>query len=103
MSNTIREDIVTYTIPIAEFRTEANRYDKFGNHHLTPATYRGGVRTELFIPEYEQHPGQFPPNLLTKYQKEHGGELPPDYETTREWYFKNARWQLPYNDPAGEP
>ncbi len=102
MSNTIREDIVTHTIPIAEFRTEANRYDKFSNHHLTPATYRGGVRTELFIPEYEQHPGQFPPNLLTKYQKEHGGELPPDYKTTREWYFRQARWQLPYHDPGEE-
>ncbi|MFC2032012.1 nitrilase-related carbon-nitrogen hydrolase [Chloroflexota bacterium] len=101
MSKTIREDIVTYTIPIAEFRTEANRYDKFSNPHFTPATYRGGVRTELFIPEYKQHPGQFPPNLLTKYQIEHSGELPPDYKTTRFWYFKHARWELQYHD-SGE-
>jgi len=100
MSDTIREDIVTHTIPIAEFRTGANSYDIFANHHLTPATYRGGVRTELFVPEYEQHPGQFPPNLLTKYQREHDGRLPPDYKTTREWYFNHARWELAYHDPG---
>ncbi len=102
MSDTIREDILTFTIPIGEFRTEANRYDFYGNRHLTPCTYRGGVRAELFMPEYEKYLGQFPPNLMTKYQKEHDGELPPDFKTTREWYFKHARWQFPYRDP-GEP
>ena len=100
MSPTIREDIVTYNIPIAEFRTGENRYDKFGNHHLTPSTYRGGVRTEIFVPEYEQHPGQFPPNLLSEYQRDHDGKLPPDYKTTREWYYSHARWELDYRDPG---
>ncbi len=96
----VGNEICTATIPIAEFRTEQNRFDEYRNPHMAAGTLRGGVRTELVVPVYQQFPGQFPPNLLTKYQKEHNGELPPDCRTTREWHFNNARWQLPYHDPA---
>ena len=100
-AETIGEEIVTAVIPIAEFRTEENRYSPlYHNPHMPLCIERGGVRTELIVPIYEQHPGQFPPNLLTKYQKEHHGELPPDCPTTRKWYFKHARWNLQYHDPA---
>ena len=99
IGKTVGEEIVTATIPIAEFRTDRNRFDpRFKNPHMTPTTARGGVRTDLIAPVYQQHPAQFPPNLLTKYRQEHNGELPPDYQTTREWYLKNARWELQYQD-----
>ena len=94
------DEIVTATIPIAELRSEKNRFDTWGNRHLTPGTSRGGVRTDLLVALYQQHLCQFPPNLLTKYQREHGGALPPDYRATREWYFQHARWQLGYHDPG---
>ncbi|MFC1969267.1 nitrilase-related carbon-nitrogen hydrolase [Chloroflexota bacterium] len=98
MSPTIRKDIVTWTIPIAEFRTEANRYDKFHNPNTPASFYRGGLRTELFVPEYLQHPNQFPPNLLTEYQKKHKGQLPPDFCTSREWYLEHQRYEFDYNE-----
>jgi len=99
IGKTVGEEIVTATVPIAEFRTERNRFDLMcKNPHMTPSTARGGLRTDLIAPVYQQHPAQFPPNLLTKYQQEHNGELPPDYDTTREWYFKNARWEFQYQD-----
>ncbi|MFC1972298.1 nitrilase-related carbon-nitrogen hydrolase [Chloroflexota bacterium] len=93
-------EICVATIPIAEFRTEQNRFDEYHNPHMAAGCFRGGVRTELVVPVYEQFPGQFPPNLLSKYQKEHGGKLPPDCGTTRRYFFENARWKLPYHDPA---
>ena len=99
-TESLGNEICTATIPIAEFRTEQNRFDEYHNPHMAAGTLRGGVRTELVVPVYEQFPGQFPPNLLTKYQKEHNGELPPDCHTTREWHFRHARWNLPYHDPG---
>jgi len=99
-AKSLGNEVVFETIPIAEFRTGQNRYDGYNNPHMSAGCLRGGVRTELVIPVYQQFPGQFPPNLLSKYQEKHGGELPPDCKTTREWYFKNARWELPYHDPA---
>ncbi|MFC1969395.1 nitrilase-related carbon-nitrogen hydrolase [Chloroflexota bacterium] len=64
-SNTIREEIVTWTIPIADFRRPGNdnpnNFDHYGNPHLSPNYYRGGLRNEIFIREYEQFSEQFPP------------------------------------------
>jgi len=101
----IGEEIVSATIPIGESRTPG-KY-KFGhapgNAHMTPTTYRGGLRTELFAPMYLKHQGQFPPDLLTFYQQHNNGQLPPDYATTRKWYFDHARWHLPYIDKPGAP
>ena len=96
----VGNEIITATIPIAEFRSEQNRFDEYHNPHMAAGVLRGGVRTEITVPVYQQFPGQFPPGLLTKYQKEHNGELPSNCRATREWYFKHARWHLPYHDPA---
>jgi len=72
-STTIREDIVTYDIPIGEFRERkeapANNFDWYGNAHLPPNYYRGGLKTDEVIKELERFPAQFPPNLLTEYQR----------------------------------
>jgi hypothetical protein len=101
-SNTVREEILVHSIPIADFRRPGkdnpNNFDYyFGNPHLPPHYYRGGLRTHDFlIKEYERFPPQFPPNLFTEYQKTHDGQLPPTYCDAREWYFKHRRWESEY-------
>jgi formamidase len=94
------EEIITATIPIAEFRTDQNRYDPQGNRHLPPGTFRGGVRREIILPVYQAHEPQFPPNLYTQYQSQHHGQLPPDAQSARRWFFDHARWKAEYHDPA---
>ena len=85
---------------MAEFRTEQNRYSPlYRNPHMTPGTERGGLRTDLIIPALQKHTCQFPPNLLSKYQEVNQGRLPPDYRTTRRWYFQHASWDdIKYHD-----
>jgi len=65
-----REQIVAETIPIAAYRSR----------HQIPS-----IRTEIYAPVLEQHPGRFPPNMYSKY-------LPTDHEDARRWALKNARW-----------
>ena len=89
----VMEEIVIATIPIAQFRKDTD-YHPGSKYHLTPGTIKGGVRTDIIVPVYQRYPCAFPPNLLTYYQKQHGGQLPPDKLATREWYLKNVRWQL---------
>lgn len=109
-STTIREDIVTYDIPIGEFRDRStqwvdnnlmtavptNNFSYYGNAHLPPSYRLGGIRTSQVIKELERFPAQFPPNLLTEYQRQHNGQLPPTYCDTRAWYFQHQKWQSDY-------
>lgn len=70
-----REQIIKASIPIASFRTK----------HSIP-----NIRTEIYVPILEQHPGLCPPNLYTLYEEEYG-ELPPDIGAAGQWSLKHAR------------
>mgnify|MGYP000893591392 FL=1 len=69
-ANDSLEQIVHAIIPIKSFRSL----------HRTPS-----LRTELYVPVLEQHPGRFPPNLYSDY-------LPADLLDARQWALKHARW-----------
>lgn len=71
-----REQVITASIPIAHLRAR----------HRIP-----NIRTELYVPGYEQHPGQYPPNLYTLYEDEYG-YLPPDIGEARRWSLEHARY-----------
>ena len=64
------EQIIVETIPVAAFRKK----------HVLPF-----LRTELYIPWYERHKSQFPPNTYSRY-------LPTDLDDARRWTLENARW-----------
>jgi len=57
------DEIVTATIPIAELRSEKNRFDTWGNRHLTPGTSRGGVRTDLLVRSTSSTPASSHPTF----------------------------------------
>ncbi|MEW6142751.1 MAG: nitrilase-related carbon-nitrogen hydrolase [Chloroflexota bacterium] len=98
-ADSVGEEIVSATIPIGQSRTSAYSFGHMpGNPHMTPTKYRGGLRTELYIPLFMQNQGQFPPDLLTAYQRHNKGALPPDYDAARKWYLEHARWELEYVD-----
>jgi predicted amidohydrolase len=96
----VGEEIVYATIPIAEFRTDDNRFgacpgafqEPCKSPHRSPNYSSGGIRTELYMPDYISRPGRFPPNLYTKYQKKNKGELPPSVIDACCWLSENARW-----------
>jgi len=69
-ANDSLEQILHATIPIASFRAK----------HKAPR-----IRTEIYLPVLEQHPGRFPPNLYRDY-------LPKDTEDALQWSLKHARW-----------
>ncbi|MEE9399538.1 MAG: hypothetical protein V3V23_04650, partial [Dehalococcoidales bacterium] len=69
-ANDSREQIIKETIPIAAFRAK----------HEIPT-----IRTEIYAPIFEQHPGQFPPNMYSEY-------LPKDVDDALNWSLKHARW-----------
>lgn len=68
-ANDTREQIIHATIPIASFRAK----------HEPPR-----IRTEIYAPVLEQHPGYVPPNLYSKY-------LPVDAEDALQWSLKHLR------------
>ena len=67
------EQVVAATIPISLHR----------HTHYLP-----NIKTELYAPMYEQHPGQFPANMYDKY-------LPRDYDEAKEWALKHKRDDRP--------
>jgi predicted amidohydrolase len=69
-ANDSLEQICHATIPIASFRAK----------HQAPR-----IRTEIYQPVLEQHPGRFPPNLYQNY-------LPKDTKDALQWSLKHARW-----------
>ncbi len=68
-ANDTREQIVHATIPIASFRAK----------HQVPR-----IRTEIYAPVLEQHPGYVPPNLYADY-------LPVDAQDALQWSLKHLR------------
>jgi hypothetical protein len=67
--------LVAATIPISLHR---NTY------------YLPNIKTELYAPMYEQHPGQFPPNLYDEY-------LPQGLDEAKQWALKHKRDDRPLN------
>jgi hypothetical protein len=68
-ANDTREQIIHATIPITSFRAK----------HEPPR-----IRTEIYAPVLEQHPGHMPPNLYSEY-------LPADEEDALRWSLKHLR------------
>ena len=68
-ANDSREQILKETIPIAVFRAK----------HSIPM-----IRTEIYVPAYEQHPGRFPPNMYSEY-------LPTDLSDAFQRSLKHIR------------
>jgi len=64
-----REQPITAPIPIGLFRQ---------NHRISR------IRTEIYVPAYEQHPGYVPPNLYSEY-------LPKDVNDAMQWSLKHIR------------
>ena len=67
------EQVVQATIPISVHRK---------THYLP------NITTEVYVPVYKRHPGQFPPNLYTKY-------LPKGFDDAKKWSLKNKRDDRP--------
>lgn len=74
-ANDSGEQVVAGTIPISVHRKS----------HFPP-----NIPTEIYAAVYEQHPGQFPPNLYADY-------LPKDYDDARAWSLKHRRDDRPSN------
>jgi predicted amidohydrolase len=70
MATDSREEIVSANLAIGNLR----------RIHATP-----NIRTEIYAPVYEQHPGQYPPNMFAKY-------LPKDFNDAGKWVAKFKRW-----------
>ena len=69
-ANDSREQAPRATIPIGFFRAK----------HEIPM-----IRTEIYVPVLQQHPGRVPPNLYSKY-------LPRDAEDALCWSLQHARY-----------
>ena len=47
----VGNEICTATIPIAEFRTEQNRFDEYHNPHMAAGALRGRAHGSRFVGE----------------------------------------------------
>ncbi len=76
------EQVVVATIPISVHRKS----------HFLP-----NIKTELYAPVYQQHPGQYPANMYADY-------LPKDYDDAHQWALKHQRDDRPsrYTIPPRE-